>query len=569
MTTDPDPDRPADPGRPDPAGPRAPGSGAASAPEPATAHPLDGDVDSVGTTPTGIGADEVHDGTEPTAAIPGTSDEPTAAGPFDGTGWPPPGGAYPPPPGPGFPPGGAYPPPGTGFPPPGPGAGFPPPFSPGGIPPGTGGWATRFGLSRPRDRYVAGVSGAFARATNTDPVLWRVGLAVLTLLGGLGILIYVLGWLLLPADGDSGSPLEALTGRAWSSTSRGVTIVLLIVGAGGLIGALTRGALGQGALAFVIVGGAVLLLTGKVPRLTRTPSPTGGIRWDLTFTDMHAAAGSTPTATPGTMTGTSTAGVTDTPGRTPAATPTYRAPYAPHGPYAADTGYDFPGLAPTMPMPVPPPAPPARPQPRRGRSTPARKITLSCTMLVVGVLAILDVSNVIPVPTTAYFAAALATVGLGLIVGAFANNGRGPVTIGGLLLVGLLLSNWVTGVHGAWAAGQLTYQPAALAAIQPNYSERLGRITLDLRDVDFRDTATPNTVSVRVNVGEITVLLPPEVDVHVDAQANVGTVRVFDQDRNGVNTGRLLVDDPGKDGPGGGRLNLILRVNLGEVEVKR
>src|SRR5205814_2152264 len=79
----------------------------------------------------------------------------------------------PPPPPP--PPGAGFPPPGAGFPPPG---GFPPP------PPGTGGWATRYGLVRPaRGRVLAGVCAAIGRATNTDPVLWRVLFAVLTLAG--------------------------------------------------------------------------------------------------------------------------------------------------------------------------------------------------------------------------------------------------------------------------------------------------------------------------------------------------------------------------------------------------
>ena len=96
------------------------------------------------------------------------------------------------------------PPPGAGFPPPG---GFPPP------PPGTGGFATRYGLVRPArggGRMVAGVAGALGRATNTDPVLWRVLFAVLILAGGLGLFAYVVGWLLIPAEGDTGSPLESL-----------------------------------------------------------------------------------------------------------------------------------------------------------------------------------------------------------------------------------------------------------------------------------------------------------------------------------------------------------------------
>src|SRR5437763_7303428 len=82
------------------------------------------------------------------------------------------------------------PPPGAGFPPPG---GFPPP------PPGTGGWATRYGLVRPaRGRVLAGVCAAIGRATNTDPVLWRVLFALLTLARGVSIVVYLVRWPPIP-----------------------------------------------------------------------------------------------------------------------------------------------------------------------------------------------------------------------------------------------------------------------------------------------------------------------------------------------------------------------------------
>ena len=76
-------------------------------------------------------------------------------------------------------PGGAPP---TSGPPPG--AGPPPPWGYGSPPPpGAAGFTSRYGLVRPRKgRYLAGVCAAIGRATNTDPVLWRVLLAVLGLL---------------------------------------------------------------------------------------------------------------------------------------------------------------------------------------------------------------------------------------------------------------------------------------------------------------------------------------------------------------------------------------------------
>jgi len=46
---------------------------------------------------------------------------------------------------------------------------------------------------------LGGVSGGLAEHTGVDALLWRVGFAVLTLTGGLGIPIYLLLWVLMPA----------------------------------------------------------------------------------------------------------------------------------------------------------------------------------------------------------------------------------------------------------------------------------------------------------------------------------------------------------------------------------
>ncbi len=36
--------------------------------------------------------------------------------------------------------------------------------------------------------------------------LWRVLIAVLGRLSGVGVLLYLIGWLIIPAEGDTGSP---------------------------------------------------------------------------------------------------------------------------------------------------------------------------------------------------------------------------------------------------------------------------------------------------------------------------------------------------------------------------
>lgn len=67
------------------------------------------------------------------------------------------------------------------------------------------------------DRMAGGVCGGLADHTGVDAVLWRAGFVALTLLGGSGVVLYLLLWVLLPpaaagAD-DALSPLERLARR--------------------------------------------------------------------------------------------------------------------------------------------------------------------------------------------------------------------------------------------------------------------------------------------------------------------------------------------------------------------
>src|SRR5207253_3329780 len=55
------------------------------------------------------------------------------------------------------------------------------------------------------DRMIAGVCGGLGRYFDVNPVFYRVGFVVLTLLGGAGILIYGTALLVMPNEGDQDS----------------------------------------------------------------------------------------------------------------------------------------------------------------------------------------------------------------------------------------------------------------------------------------------------------------------------------------------------------------------------
>ncbi len=188
-------------------------------------------------------------------------------------------------------------------------------------------------------------------------------------------------------------------------------------------------------------------------------------------------------------------------------------------------------------------------------------------LLVVGVLAILDTTNAWSVPAGAYFAAALGTIGLGLVIGSFVGRTRGPITLGVLLTICLLISVAADHNHGGFHSRDITVTPANIAALDDSYREDVGQFTLDLSHVNF--TGVDRSIDIRLNVGQITVILPPNVDVSVTAKADVGSAHAFGSGRDGINQRALSVSDNGADGVGGGTLHIDARVNAGQVEINR
>ncbi len=61
-------------------------------------------------------------------------------------------------------------------------------------------------LCRPvSDRMLAGVAAGIARYLDVDVTIVRILFAVLAVLGGAGVPIYLVGWLLIPEEGSEQS----------------------------------------------------------------------------------------------------------------------------------------------------------------------------------------------------------------------------------------------------------------------------------------------------------------------------------------------------------------------------
>jgi phage shock protein PspC (stress-responsive transcriptional regulator) len=67
------------------------------------------------------------------------------------------------------------------------------------------------------DRMLGGVCGGLAAYSGLDPVLWRVGMVALTLLGP-GVVVYLLLWVLMPQGPDhTPGPLDPAIDRLHSA----------------------------------------------------------------------------------------------------------------------------------------------------------------------------------------------------------------------------------------------------------------------------------------------------------------------------------------------------------------
>ncbi|MEV0896173.1 PspC domain-containing protein [Actinoplanes sp. NPDC049802] len=396
-------------------------------------------------------------------------------------------------------------------------------------------------LVRPRNgRYVAGVCGALARATNTDPVLWRVLLGVLAVLSGTGVLLYLIGWLIIPSEGDTSSPVESLLGKGRSGMAP-LSVVLLGGAALLTFAFIVNSGARASMLAAAVILGAFLLIKrgGTAPFPAAAPPPPDAPPPSTEEPTMAFVA--PPAAEPA-----------GEPVSKPATSSGYRPPFAPHGPFAGP---------PTAPPPPSPPMAPRPPKPPRERSILGR-LTFFAVIMMIGLVVAIDMSGV-DVSIATYFAAALVTTALGLIVGTWFGRARGLIALGLVLSFALGTATGLERFGRDWTPS--VYRPANLAAVADEYAFDLGNVTLDLRGVDF--TGQTQAITASMELGQLRVVLPPEVDASVTARVEGGRLVLFGEEYN--DSSARQADDLGADGAGGGTLQLDLRVEAGNLEVIR
>lgn len=408
-----------------------------------------------------------------------------------------------------------------------------------------------FWASRPRrargGRKIAGVAAGVGQRYGIDPVIVRVALVAATIFGGTGIVLYLLGWLLLPKDGDEVSALEGLLGRGHSSTSKGLALLLAVVLIPTLSWVFGGGWFDSGglvALALLLVGLYLLHRSRGEYNRPATPAsvpPAGFAGPDYNHAGDAGVAASTTTEH---------AEATD-PSTPPAWDPLGAAPFA----------WDLP-----EPPPAPTGATPAAAPPRTPRHRSKIGIaTFGAALLVAGVGAALNAAGTDWFSVRHIVGLALGVVGLGMVAGSFVRGGRGLI---GLAIPLAIAATALTilpaeGLRGG--VGTHTAVPTSAEQLRGSYEHGVGDFTLDLRRL-------PATVPVdtRVNngVGTTRVVVPQTADVDYTCANRVGDMRCFGRAESGLGQ-QLSGHDVGVDGPGGPKITLCVTTTTGEVMVNR
>lgn len=230
---------------------------------------------------------------------------------------------------------------------------------------------------------------------------------------------------------------------------------------------------------------------------------------------------------------------------------------------------------PTRPVPIPPAAPTApEPAPASPKGGPRLgHVVLGAILVLVGVGWLLEALDVADVPWRVLTAAALIIVGVALVFGARTGSHGGLVAVGVVLTVLVLAAGAfeaLVDIPLTGGVGDKTHHPTAAA--QDEYRWGVGSLTIDLRDAS---ALAGREIEASVVLGELVVIVPPDLPLLVSAQAGVGDLEVLGEENGGLKVDLVCHGTAEEVTCGDGMaptepyLRLDLQVAIGQVEVRR
>jgi phage shock protein PspC (stress-responsive transcriptional regulator) len=347
------------------------------------------------------------------------------------------------------------------------------------------------------------VCGGIGEYFRIDPVIVRIAFVLLTVFGGFGVLLYLGAWLLLPeASGTVQVGPAPYTRLHYRNGRTVVAVILIIVALFAFADSFNIDHKG-------LIWGAALVGIGVFLLVQERWQPAPGA---ATAHAGYAAASFPTSASP---TGAST--------------------------YATPVWTSTPGV-------------------QHPRSI-LGLVTVAALLLALGVAALLDSAGLVSVSVATGSAIALLIVACGLIAGAWFGRSRALIALG-LLLIPFTAAATLVHEPLTGGTGNVTVAPQRLADVPGAYHLIAGKLTVDLSQVSVGSGS--QSVTATVAFGQLTVVVPPGINVDLHGHVGGGQVTLLGAYDNGVNIDKAVNLTPSSTT---GTLHLYLSAGFGEVDV--
>lgn len=392
-------------------------------------------------------------------------------------------------------------------------------------------------MRRPNDnRMVGGVCAAFAGQLGIDPVIVRVVIAVLAVIGPAGWILYGAGWLLIPSEDQEHGPLTRAFGLEQHESQLmliGFIIAAFLAG-GWLIGAPFSWDTPVFWWAPWVILAALVWIVAIRPRSRRASDQTVPSAATATSGGPHPAAGQSGPIhdQAGTDQGDTDQFDTDQFDTAQFDTAQFNTDQA--GPDTATA-----------------------PASRTPHSPVLAAVTILAVIVALSVTWIWD-QLLQPVPLSGYLLIALAVVTLGVLTGAWIGDAALLIGLGAALSIALAIS-----LFPVTRTGDLHYTPESAAQVDTTYENGIGRLNIDLTAVSDPEELIGKTITIRQTIGQARVLVPDDIPTHAEGSVTVGNSELFGSRISGT---RIKNTQDNGNGPG---LTLNISQRIGSIEVIR
>lgn len=350
----------------------------------------------------------------------------------------------------------------------------------------------------------AGVASGLGRRFDISPTWFRVGFILLALFGGIGFVLYAIGWLLIPDEG-SNEPIVAEWFDGFDTSNTGMVVGAVLVGVAVIILASSFHLIsGKFVVAGILLVIGVLLYRGDLDRRSDPPSDQDGESPSIDDRDDSFERESADEE------------------------------LVVEGDDTADIAVESNVESSSPPVPVRPPKP---------RSILGR-LTVAATLIAVGGLATLDAAGVLFPDPVHYVAITIAVIGAGLLVGTLFGRARWLIVVGLLLTPVLFLAS----VGPTWSingeAGERYIRVESIQDLERvgyEYELGAGVLEIDLRSFEppvGTEGHYPIPIGAKIGAGEIRIWLPEPASAVVHGSVGIGSVDILGHQSAGLGVSR-------------------------------